>query len=261
MERLSRTQSKGLSAQGLRLWAMLFLIAGIVGRGILQNRLLGIGQVTGQQLLEIMSASTQGMVIATAALVMQALETCAVPMFCLLLVEGFLHTRDFKKYLLRLLLLAAVSEIPYNLALGSGWMDLSSRNPVFGLVLGLVMMYLFSQFQQKNASHRFVKVLVVIFAVFWAEMLRIDNGTAMVVLVGMFWLVREKSTLRGLFGAMGSTLCTLLSPFYLVGAMGALPAHLYNGEQGVEEEGRYLPKYLAYPALLLLIGLLGNYAM
>jgi len=112
MERLDQRRDGGLTSRGLRLWGLLFLAVGVIGRSILQNRLLGVGTLTPMELLSVMDSSETMMVVATAALVMQVLETCAVPVFAFLLVEGFQHTRDVKNYFGRILAVALVSEIP-----------------------------------------------------------------------------------------------------------------------------------------------------
>ena len=54
MENLSNTSRSGLGRNGLRLWGLLFLLAGMVGRSIFQMKLLGIGQISGGDLLTLM---------------------------------------------------------------------------------------------------------------------------------------------------------------------------------------------------------------
>ena len=88
MERLGNTRpTGGLHAGALRAWGMLFVVAGIVSRAILQNQMLGVGLRSMQELMELMQASDTAMIVATIAIVLQATETVAVPIFVFLLFE------------------------------------------------------------------------------------------------------------------------------------------------------------------------------
>lgn len=256
MERLGETKPKGLTAAALRTWGILLAAAGIIGRCILQNTLLGIGSANAQQMLEILSSNPDSMSIAAVALVLQGLEACAVPIFALLLAEGFANTKNWKKYFLRVAVIALISEIPYDLAMSGIVWDMRVQNPSVGLVLAMVVLYLYSRFSQPTAAHRFTKVIVLVAAILWAEMLNIDHGTALVVLAAVFYLLRNRASLRGLAGAGVSMACTIISPFYLVSTMGCLLTHLYNGERG---ESSRVANYVAYPVLLLAIVLIAKF--
>ena len=251
----SKPETTGIAASALHGWGMLFAALGIIGRGILQTRLLGLGETRAQALLEAMQSSDRTMAIATVSLVLQAMETCAIPFFALLLVEGFRHTSDFRRYLLRVLGAAVFSEIPYNLAISGKLLDLSSRNPIFGVALALIMLYFYGRFPGRSGKNLAVKAVVTVAALLWPVMLGISFGSALVLTAAVMWLFREKPLLRNIGGTCAVIVCALSSPFYLAAPMGVLGAHFYNGEKG--EENR-LVNYLAYPALLLFAGLAGN---
>ena len=258
MDILRRNRSQGITSAGLRVWGMLFVAAGIISRCVLQNTILGLKNASTMDILALLNESSANMILATVAIVLQAAETCAVPIFALLLAEGFLHTKNWKPYLLRVAVVAVLSEIPYDLATNGSVLNMSAQNPCIGLVIGMVILYLYSRFSQPTAAHRLLKAFILIAAILWAEMLNVEHGTPLVIMVALFWLMRERPGLRGLIGGGVALVCTIVSPFYLAASMGCLPVHMYNGEQG---EGNRIVNYLAYPVLLLAVVLAAKYCI
>ena len=100
MERLSQHSEtpRGLSANALRLWGYFCVLLGIAAKGIIQNGLLGLESMTNQQIFDVMNQSEGAMVMVTTSLALQLLESCGVPIFAFLLVEGFQKTSSFKHY-------------------------------------------------------------------------------------------------------------------------------------------------------------------
>lgn len=254
MERISDRKPSGISGSALRVWGMIFLTLGAFGRGILQGRLLGIGTVTGAELLEIMNSSGTAMGMASLSLVLQAVETCAAPIFALLMVEGVLHTASMKAYMLRVLCLALATEIPYNLAITGRLLHVGELNPVFGIVLCLIMLWFYKRYEEKGLKNTAIKAVVTLAAILWAQMLDISFGACMVILTAVVWFMRRWPNYRGFAGAAAAMVCCLISPFFLASPMGFLAVHAYNGEPG---ELNRAVKYLAYPVILLVIALVG----
>lgn len=254
MERLGNTRPSGLNTGSLRTWAMLFAIAGIVSRCVLQNTLLGVGSRSMEELVEMMQTSETAMIITTVSLVLQAMETVAVPIFVFLLFEGFQHTSDWQKYLVRLAGLAVITEIPYDLAMNGKVLEFGSQNPVIGLVLCFVLLLLFRRFEGK----KLICVVMTLAGFVWAIMLKVDHGVPMMLMICVMHLFRNKRMYMGFSGMAAAALCTGISPFYLVAPMGFLAIHFYNGEKGNSSR---LVNYLFYPVALLAIGLVAKFAL
>ena len=257
MERLQTERPKGLSRAGLRKWGMLFVLLGIFGRSILQVRYLGLLNLTSDQLLEAMNSGPEVVLMVTFAIVLQFLETCAIPIFCFLLADGFVHTSNPSRYLGRVAGVAVISELPYNYAMSGKFFDLSTRNPAFGLLVVLVVLYLYRQYSEKKVANLLIKAVVTLAAVIWCTMLRIEHGVPVVAVTLVFWVVRNKPNIRNLVGGAAAMACSLYSPFYMIAPMSVMVLHFYNGEKG--EENR-LVSYLFYPAALLLFGIAGAVA-
>ena len=255
MERLRTEQPKGLSRNGLRRWGMLFLALGVFGRSILQNRMLGLDGMTTQQLLDAMSTSSDVMTAVTIALILQFIECCATPVFCLLAVEGMVHTGSMEKYLLRVLGIAVLSEIPYNFAMSGNLLDTASRNPVVGLLLAMLLIYLYQKFADKRPANFVYKVAFTIAAFFWMAVLKVESGLPCLILTLVFWFLRKKLMVRNLVAGSAAMFCSLYSIFYMAAPMGMILLHFYNGQKE-EQENRVL-NYLFYPVILTVFCVFG----
>ena len=251
--RLSPQRSSGMDRNALRLLGLIIAAFGMLGRGILQNRVLGMS--SGRDLAALLESSAQAMNAATAAIILWVIEGTAVPIFTYLTVDGFQRTSSVKSYLLRLLLLAVVSEVPYHLALTGRLLSPSPRNPVFGLVLVVAMLYLLRYYDGQTVKYWLIRLLVLVAGCLWAGMAQVEYGVPMVLMAFFLHTLRQRHTMA-LFAATAAALvCTVGSPLFLFAPFGFLLIHFYNGEEG--RTGPRLLEYALYPVLLLLIGLAG----
>ena len=248
MQQLGNRKKRTINGNALRTWGLLFLAAGVLGRGLIQNHLLGVGSLTTRQLLEVMGSSQQAMALATASLVLQALETCAVPLYALMLVEGVQYTSGFSAYFKRILALAVLCELPYNLAMHGRLLFFSDRNPVFALVMCLVMLYLYSRFPEGKKSNALIRLVITAAAIAWCEMLKIEYGSATVLLVSVMWAFRKNTLYRNFAGAAAAIVCTVMSMYFLAAPMAFMIVHGYDGEKSTNSRK---VNYLAYPIILL----------
>lgn len=245
MNQIKKTSFLRLNALALRTCGCIFLLLGILGSQI-QQEILGVGNVANSQLFQLMQTDSSAMQMATLALVFQMLETCAVPIFVFLLVEGCLHTSHFGKYFLRVLLLAVACQPLYAMSVGG-------LNPVFALVMSMIMLYFFRRYPGKQAAHRLLKIVAIIGTFLWSNILGIPNGAPCILIAAVLWGMREKPYFRP-FASFAVTLaCSIFSPFYIAAALSFLILYFYNGERGPENK---LVNYLSYPAILLVSHLL-----
>lgn len=259
MERLpnpNTAKPRGITTTALRTWGFLMLLMGLAGRGLIQNGMLNLTSQSGQQLLEAMNQSKTVMILVTASLVLTAVESCAVPIFAFLTVEGFQKTGNYKNYLLRVLLVAVLTELPYNFAMSGTLLDMNTRNPVFGVVLCLILLWIYRYCGEKSFKNLFIKFVTTAAAVIWGQMLGIEYAAFLVLLTAVLWLMRGRPMYRPFVGCAAAVLGTVISPFYIASPMGFLAVHFHNGEKG--EENRVF-NYLAYPVMTALVAVAGMF--
>ena len=165
----------------------------------------------------------------------------AFPIFCFLLVEGFLHTHDRKKYALRLFLFALVSEIPFDLAIMGRLFDPVHQNVFFTLLIGLLAMMLCDYFRMQ--AQPVAQVLVLILAMVLAWALHTDYGYRGVLLIELLYIFRYNRMKQVVAGAVAFSWET-------TAPLAFIPVWFYNGKRG--KSGKWF-FYWFYPVHLLIL--------
>lgn len=165
----------------------------------------------------------------------------AFPIFAYTLVEGFMHTRDVKKYMMRMGILAVLSEIPFDLAFFGTPLEFSHQNVFFTLYLGLGMLY----FLLKTMG-TFRKILIVVGMILLSDFLGVDYGSMGLLMILCFYQLRTYKILKLLFVALINVVLMGYSQVYAAFAM--IPIAFHNHEQGPKMKWFF---YAFYPVHLL----------
>ena len=186
--------------------------------------------------------------------VMRTIGRMAFPIYCFLLVEGYLHTRDVKKYALRLLIFGLISEIPFDAAIWRSWYAPAHQNVYFTLLLGLLAMWAWDALSQKDFLRcawwrKAAAVAAAAAAMCLAYRLRTDYAWEGVLVIFLLFLMRRSHLLRFLTAAPALLLAGKTEiwswPMFLL-------FELYNGQRGRQPKYFF---YAFYPAHLALLGL------
>ena len=188
-------------------------------------------------------------------MILRGVGRLAFPIFAFLLVEGYFHTRDVKKYLLRLFLFGLVSEVPFDLALRLSFVDWGYQNVYFTLFLGLLAVWLWDLLTQRDVRRCGpVRLLLAIGAAAacaaLARLCRTDYGLWGVLTAVSFAVFRDREWLRAL---AGGTCLLAVSKLEAAGFPDFLLFHFYNGQRGRQPKYFF---YLFYPTHLLVLALL-----
>ena len=261
----------GISAQGIRIWGLIFLLCGAVGYGIFGNVLVKSFGVDAEGI------SQAPISMVTVGSILQIVYYSAIPVFSFLLVEGMKHTVSLRSYAARIAILALITELPYNLCMngkllgalsfeGGLRFDFASfsLNPVFGTLLCLAVLYFFRQFVTKDTKGVVIGIMIWLVSFLWVGMLHLENANMMLVIVPVLWIFRRKKAMQVFCGCVATFLCsvfnlgTLASIGCFVAPLTFMLVHFYNGERG--EANRWV-NYLAYPVLLLAVGIAARFAI
>ena len=198
----------------------------------------------------------------------------AFPLFCFLIVQGFLHTRSKAKYALRLAVFAVISEIPYDMAFSGCVLSFKNNNVFFTLLTGLLMIWGITAAMQRIDNLSCLKnknglrngiyagvVLVFALAASFLVSVAFDSsyGASGVLTILIIFLLQRHPVLALVLSTF--VLAVLNFSFVQLFALpSALLVAMYNQQRGRPMKYFF---YFVYPAHLLLFALiavwLGNW--
>ena len=203
---------------------------------------------------------------------MTCIGRLAFPIFAFMTAEGYTRTHDIRRYMLRLLTAALLSEIPFNLMYGGSVLYPYHQNVLWTLLLGLALLYLIDRARErlKGLAATAVCALLVLlgFALGYAAMLDYYGAGILTVMMFRFFPCRGGRNFLCQLVCMYVLNVSLLGGYYyeisIFGFKLALvqqsfailalaPIWLYNGRR--ETSDRFFKHfcYAFYPAHMLLL--------
>ncbi len=202
----------------------------------------------------------------------------AFPIFAFMAVEGYFHTRNFKKYILRMLLFAVLSEIPFDLMYGGTWFYPVHQNVLWTFLLGLLGVWLMEQVRKKGKTWMYllVCVLVVPAGLVLGTLCMVDYYGVGVLTVFVFYFLHGRKwwcflgQLAALYWLNVELLGGLMYPVQLFGMefelcqqglalLALIPIWLYRGRQGYRSKPFQYLCYAFYPVHMLLLVVVLNF--
>lgn len=224
---------RGISGSTLKIIAIVTMFIDHFGSAVVEKGILRLPMVReNASLLASWTAADQ---------LMRTIGRLAFPIFCFLLIEGFIHTRSVAKYAARLFLFALLSELPFDLALRQSFYAPGTQNVFFTLLIGLLAIAGASWCRERRFF--WLEPLVFLAGLFAADFLSTDYSYRGVFLIIILYLLRFSKPLQCLGGAIAIA-------WEAAGPLGFLPIWFYNGTRGKLSLKYFF--YAFYPLHLLL---------
>lgn len=213
-----------------------------------------------------MSIDHIGLVLLNNNTIFRFFGRIAFPLYGFLLVEGFIHTKNnpkrLIKYFISLISLGMISELIHDFTFFNTIYYPLKQNILFTLSLSLLCMTIYEK-NSKNIIDKLISLMVVILIAGINELLFFDYGFFGVLLIFSFYLI-SKVNIKKIYKNILYILAILtyfifryIINGYLISTFGVflslIPILLYNENKGYNSKIIKYSFYLYYPIHLLLI--------
>ena len=202
----------------------------------------------------------------------------AYPIFAFLLVEGYFHTRDLKKYVLRMLLFALISEIPFNLMMAGTLIYPFDQNVIWTMLWGILFIWMNERVKKTGVMWKRILagIGIALLALLAGPVTFVDYGGVGILIILMFYYLRGKKwwCLLGQVVIMYYLNVVVLKgmevPVELFGReffisqqglalFSLIPIWLYNGTKGIRSKTFQYCCYAFYPEHMVILYLISAF--
>lgn len=237
-----KTTSVGISGSTLKLIAIITMFIDHTGATVIRS-------------LTSLSASASNTALRSAWIrgynLSRDIGRLAFPIFCFLLVEGFVHTRNPRKYAGRLFVFAMISEIPFDIALKGSWFYPDKQNVYFTLLIGLLVLMGIRWITDDGKRPILLSVLPIALGMFVALKIDTDYNYKGVFLIAVLYLTRQVKLYQCIGGAAAIA-------WELPAPLAFIPIWFYNGKRGISLKYFF---YWFYPVHLMLLYVINTWGV
>lgn len=197
------------------------------------------------------------------------------PIFAFMIVEGYFRTKNLKKYIYRLLVFALLSEIPFNLAMGSRIFYPVHQNVLWSFLISLGLIHWNERMKKTKKLWKQLVVggISIVLGYIIGIVTMVDFYHAGILTVLVFYFFRKRTW----WCFLGQLICLWYINMELLGGytyewtafgetyyfvrqgfalLALLPIWLYHGKQGYHSKWLQYAYYAFYPLHLLVLGMM-----
>lgn len=183
----------------------------------------------------------------------------AFPMFAYQTALGYSHTKNKSKYILRMLIFALVSQLPFMFMKNMAGYSSFSTNIGFSLLISLLCLYTIDLFNKKRKKKNYYTLLLIFPLLLIGELLKVDYayyGPLMVMIFYVFKDLKKNFLPVLILFLLATALFTYTSGSLLIQYFAVLTLFIllfYNGKKGKDIKYWF---YTFYPLHMIILGLI-----
>lgn len=200
-------------------------------------------------------------------LIFTFLGRLAFPIFAFQIVEGYIYTKDFKKYLKRLFIFAIISEVPFNFLSGYPFINPYSQNVLWTFLIGLIVIRIIDKAKSstQNKIILYLKILLLcILGYYIGNVALVDYYGSGVLIVVLFYLTRNFRykyifqfigclILNLNLGGLNVEIFGIIFRVQLFSLLSLIPIWMYRGKQGYTSKAWRNFCYWFYPGHIVVL--------